>query len=76
LESKLLSVSKLHDWWKYQFQSLSITKQQHHMVEDFVLITKDLQTVLGHMDIAAVSNPTDLSTYFIGTMVRRLYFSG
>jgi hypothetical protein len=46
------------------------------MVEDFVLIAKDLQTVLGHMDIAAVSNPTEISTYFFGTMVRRLYFSG
>jgi hypothetical protein len=46
------------------------------MVEDFVLISKDLQTVLGHMDIAAVSNPTEISTYFFGTMVRRLYFSG
>jgi hypothetical protein len=45
------------------------------MVKDFVLIAKDLQTLLGHMDIAAVSNPTDLSTYF-GTMVRMLYFSG
>jgi hypothetical protein len=46
------------------------------MVEDFELIAKDLQTVLGHMDIAAVSDPTEISTYFFGTMVRRLYFSG